>query len=339
MLRFGIIGCGPVGTRHTKNLLRNPKAKVVGFADVNREAAERLSAEVPGAHVETDARRLCERRDMDAVVVAVPNNAYRQVIPVAAECGKHVFSEKPMGMSSAEARDIVAACRQAGVKLMIGYCLRFYGYLRRAMEIVRSGELGCPVIWREFNTNDGPTRAWYYERARGGGPFIDEVIHRYDLGRAMFGEPVAVQASLLNLRHKGDAFDTGNVVIRFEKGDQFWTQNSWGAVTRPLGVLAPNFMGPKGYLSLHHGGGARRVEPYGQSHLLKLHRGKGEPELIEVEPNDAYYDEVDHFIACVLEGREPVPSGPDAIRALEVAEAVLRAGESRQTVELVSLRS
>lgn len=332
MLRIGVIGCGPVGTTHTRNLLRIERARVTAVCDVNREAAERLAAEVAGAAVETEAERLCGREDVDAVVVAVPNHAYREVIPVAAAAGKHVFSEKPMGLSSAEAREIVGACAAGGVKLMVGYCLRFAGYLTRAREIVASGELGRPVIWREYNTNDGPTKGWYYERAHGGGPFIDEVIHRYDLGRVMFGEPERIQGSLLNLSHKGDALDTGNVAIRFAGGDEFWTQNSWGAVTRPLGSLAPNFMGPKGYLSLHHTRSEYGIKEYAPNHVLLLHQGPGEPEVIQVPENDPYYDEVDHFVTCVREDREPEPGGEDAIRALEMAEAVYRAGETGEVV-------
>ncbi|MDG6915635.1 MAG: Gfo/Idh/MocA family oxidoreductase, partial [Nitrososphaerota archaeon] len=122
LLGVGVVGAGRMGAMHARNVAKKvPDARLVAVADTSEEAAKRLAAECGAANVFTDYLRLVENREVQAVVIATPTVLKPQIVKFACEAGKHVFCEKPMATSVADCEAMIAACKSAGVKLMIGY--------------------------------------------------------------------------------------------------------------------------------------------------------------------------------------------------------------------------
>src|SRR5215470_6176822 len=204
-LRVGLIGCGNIARSAHLPAMRSLRDRVslVAAADLNREAAQAAAAPW-GADAYTDGREIIGRPDVDVIVIATPEAAHREWTVAAASAGKHVLCEKPMAPSLEDADAMIAACRGAGVHLMIGHSRRF---TRRYMEIRRAidrGEIGTVRLVRENERRPG-TRAgaagyytathWTGDPALSVGAALTNGIHEADLLRWFTGaEPVAVFA-------------------------------------------------------------------------------------------------------------------------------------------------
>lgn len=155
---------------------------------------------------------------------------------------------------------------------------------------------------------------------RGGGPLIDGAVHNYDFGNFMFGDPVSVLASSIKLTRRS-AVDTATAVVRYAPGDQLMVSWAWG----PRGDSAHDVMGPKGTLLFDHGGMAPANEK-GYAYLRVWPNGK-DMKLIKFTYNglDMYIEEDRHFISCITEGKACEAPGTESIKAVAVAEAILKA--------------
>lgn len=204
--RVGLIGCGGIARAAHLPVMRHlsDRVRFVAAADVNEAAAQAAAAPWEAA-VYTDGHELIRRRDVDIVVIATPEASHRAWTEAAAGAGKHVLCEKPMAPSLADADAMIAACRAAGVHLMIGHSRRF---TRRYMEIRRAidrGEVGAVRLVRE---NERRSRAgtgvaggyysaghWTGDPKVSVGAALTNGIHEADLLRWFAGaEPVAVFA-------------------------------------------------------------------------------------------------------------------------------------------------
>ena len=141
--------------------------------------------------------KIVDNPDVDIVYVVTPNSLHRTFTERAAKAGKHVMCEKPMATSSADCEAMIAACKKAGRKLMIGYRSRFQAHNIEAIKLIRDGAVG-PV--RHISTDHGftigdPTQ-WRLKKAlSGGGSLMDIGIYSLNAARYLTGEePVAVNA-------------------------------------------------------------------------------------------------------------------------------------------------
>ena len=121
-----MIGSGRMGSFHGRTLSRRlPGARLVAVADPASGAADRLARDLGAARAYTDPAQVWSDPEIDAVVIAAPARFHTDLIVAAARAGKHVFGEKPMAITLADADRAIDACRTAGVHLQIGFNRRF----------------------------------------------------------------------------------------------------------------------------------------------------------------------------------------------------------------------
>ncbi|MBT7298758.1 MAG: Gfo/Idh/MocA family oxidoreductase [Victivallales bacterium] len=146
MFGYAILGCGYVSGRHIEAAMRLADVRVAVLCDIDLAAAEAAAAKYElTCPITADFREAVSRPDVDIVVVGLPTPLHCEAGKAAAEAGKHIYMEKPLAQSLEEARELMAACEQAGVKMVVGHSHRYFPALRRARQLVLDGVIGRPV--------------------------------------------------------------------------------------------------------------------------------------------------------------------------------------------------
>jgi glucose-fructose oxidoreductase len=273
--------------------------------------------------------RIADNPEVDIVYVVTPNSLHRVFTERAAKAGKHVMCEKPMATTSADAEAMIAACKKAGRKLMIGYRSRFQAHNIEAIKLIREGAIG-PVrtIVADHGFTIGDPTQWRLNRAlAGGGSLMDIGIYSLNAARYLTGEePVAVNA-FENTDRSDVRFKTVDDLISFQ------LLFPSGAIANCNSAYSANFnryrvTGPKGFVELDpatsYEGQAMRARLNGQT-------GPREP---APTAKSQFAGQLDHFAECILAGREPIVPGEEGLRDMRLIEAIYRAAREGRTVKV-----
>ena len=202
MIRIGVIGAGPNGTGNAQALAtHNERAKIVAVADIDPAPGRRLAGAYGAKRVE-DYREMLD--DVDAVVISTPNDLHAEMAVTCARAGKHLWIEKPMALSTADADRIVEAVESVGVATMVGFSVRFDGIMRRMKEVYADGQVGELLsIWsRRLCFFDPATvTPWRLEYARSGGVMSELIAHEVDWIVDIAGDPTSVYCRKASRRH------------------------------------------------------------------------------------------------------------------------------------------
>ncbi len=193
-LRFGVIGAGEFAeVCHVPGLQSHPQAEVVAVCgrryDHARAMADRLG--VPDVH--TDYRELCTRDDLDGVTIATPNVFHAEQALTAFGFQKHVFCEKPLGMNTTEAHEMVCAAETSGKVHQVAFTFRYAYGVRELRRRVRAGDIGQPYYLRiQYDGWDGLRPDWKIgwrekQDLAGGGVLYDVGSHLFDVARFVLG--------------------------------------------------------------------------------------------------------------------------------------------------------
>src|SRR5579871_2671343 len=170
-IKWGVIGSGGIARRRTipEGFIPAANARLVSVYGTNAATNHEVSREF-GAQ-EADSVEALLASDIEAVYVASPVQAHLSQVLACARAGKHVFCEKPLGRTVAEAGEMIAACRQAGVQFGTAFMMRFQTQHQAAAELVHAGKLGRPVYARAQLSCWYPpiAKAWRQDPTLGGG--------------------------------------------------------------------------------------------------------------------------------------------------------------------------
>ena len=265
---------------------------------------------------------------VDAVYIATPNDLHREYTVRAARAGAHVLCEKPMAVTERDCEEMIRAADKAGVKLMIAYRLHFERGNLEAVEIVNSGKLGEPRIYASVFCNDvkDPDNIRLNPVEKGGGTLYDIGIYCLNAARYLFrSEPVEVVA----ISASGDD-------PRFSETDEMTS-----AILRFPGERLATFTSSFGAASSHfydvYGTRGRlRVEPAfefaeGMAHELKIGERKRTKKFAA---RDQVAPEILSFSECILEDREPEPSGREGLADVRVIRALYESARTGRPVRL-----
>jgi predicted dehydrogenase len=344
-VRVGLVGSGFIAAIHAEALRQVPGALVVAVASPTPGRAEQFAAARAIPHHFTDDRALYDRKDVDLVVLGLPNDLHCEAAVRAAEAGKHVVVEKPMALSLAECDRMIAACEKAGV--MLGYAeeLCFAPKYVRLKALVDEGALGRVHLVKQSEKHDGPHSAWFYDTRRsGGGVTMDMGCHAIEFFRWMLGRDgkkgriVGAYAQMSTQVHgdKTNGDDEAVLVLDFEGGAVALAEESW---TKPGGMDdRAEVFGSEGqaYADLLHGNALRAYSQRGYGYAVEKAgetRGWSFPVFEELW-NYGFVHEMAHFVACVREGRPPMEDGHDGRAVLEAIFALYASAAERRRIEL-----
>jgi glucose-fructose oxidoreductase len=253
-------------------------------------------------------------RVVDAVYIALPNSLHAEYAIRAARAGVHVLCEKPMAPTVEECRQMIAACRKAKVKLMIAYRLHFEGLNLAAIDIARSGQLGALKFFNAsfaMTVRRGDIRT---KRALGGGSLYDIGVYCINAARHLFrAEPTQVSAVSINsgLASLSQIDETTAATLRFGDDRVAAFITSFNAAD----VGSYRIVGTKGDL---------RADPAyeyaeGLEFALTI---DGKTTRRTFGKRDQFAPELLYFSDCILNDREPEPSGEEGMQDVTIVEAL-----------------
>ena len=190
-VRLGVLGAGIIAKSFMEAAPDVADLEVAVICDVAVDAARAL-AEPHQIDWVTDYRSVLQDDSIQAVYIALPHHLHEEATIAAAEAGKHILLEKPMANSLQEADRMLAAQREAGVKLMIGFTHRFHSELETAKRLIDAGELGKLTLAIDVMTTGGVIPGWFWQQSEAGGGVLHvNGAHSFDRLRWLMGSEIS----------------------------------------------------------------------------------------------------------------------------------------------------
>lgn len=272
-------------------------------------------------------------RTIDAVVLTTPNSLHAPQAVAAAGNGKHVYVEKPMALTVAECKGMVAAAKAAGTVLMVGHNARRMARYRKAREFVEKGMVGNIVLAEANSSGELGMRltpkTWRWYRSESpGGPLMSFTVHHADNLNHLVGPVKKVSAFIGKVCGPAEADDVVSATVQFECG--------------ALGYVGGSFLTPdRNFLQIHGTEGVVLVDEEGGS---TSYQKKGTEVMVRSSLPDAdaqrlasIREEMEEYARCIQTGTRPEVTGEVGLQALAVIEAIIRSAGSGRTVELEEL--
>ncbi|WP_027056735.1 Gfo/Idh/MocA family protein [Mesorhizobium erdmanii] len=328
-VKWGLIGASTIARQFMINAIRaQADGKIAAVMSSSPERAQAYAVEnnIPLA-VSTLDELLGE--DVDAVYISTTNELHLEQALAAIEAGKHVLCEKPLALTSADARRMVAAARDAGIVLGTNHHLRNAGAHRAMREAVAAGRIGRPIAARVFHSVYLPEnlQGWRITKPEaGGGVVLDITVHDADTLRFVLGDdPVEVSAFTQAAGMAGGSLEDGAMCIwRFNSG--LIAQSHEGFTTKFAGT-GFEVHGSQGSLIASD----VMTQRPGGSVLLRTAEGE---EQLSFDHEDLYVRSVRQFHAAINSGGQPAATGEDGVWSLASAEAVLQSANSGKAVKI-----
>jgi predicted dehydrogenase len=265
---------------------------------------------------------------IEAIVNTTPNNVHRETTCAAARAGKHVFLDKPIATTIADARAITAACREAGIVLALGYQRRKENHFRWIRKQIDDGVFGRLVNAEANISRDRLGRfdagSWRYT-AQGmpGGVMLQIGIHYTDVLEYLVGPVRAVQGTLAQLVLPGENADVASLILEHENGARS-TLNACYASASEYYLMNVYGKEATAYYDLHEG-------------LRVLKRGEARPHRVPCLDNDTIVEELEEFARAARGDGQPEMDGEKATASLAVLLAGIRSAREGRRVEIAEL--
>lgn len=377
-LGIAVVGFGWMGRVHTQAYTRLPhhfpqlplRPELVAVADEVPGRAEEAAAQYGFATAVRDWRELTADPRVRAVSVTAPNFLHREIGVALAEAGKHVWIEKPVGLTAEDARAVADAVGKAGVQGTVGFNYRNAPAVEAARDLVASGEIGTIThvrirLFSDYAAHPEGALTWRYERARGGsGVLGDLASHGVDLARFLLGDIESLSADTAvfvperarptgatagHTRATGGELgpveneDYVNCLLRFASGARgvleacrvsVGEQNNYGfEIHGTRGAVFWDYR-RMGELGVSRGGS------YQDQPVSTVFVGPGAGEYAAFQPGSANamgYDdlkviEASHFVRSVAEGAPHGATLRDAVASAAALDAMVRSAERRAWV-------
>jgi predicted dehydrogenase len=336
-ISIGIVGLGAIAKNmHVPVLSTFDDAEIKAAVEVDIKRGKQLAKKWNIPEVYEDYTKMYDNSDLDAVFVCLPNFLHYEAVKSALEHNLHVFCEKPMGLRADEAYELVKMAEKKNLVLAVGYNRRLINNYEEAAEIVKSLRLGNVLQAHGILVNDGPyagwipSSDWFFKDKYG--VLYDSGPHLIDVIMHILSDKITeVSARGINTMYGLDVFDNIAGVFKTEKEVVGTFNVGW--------KIAGNYDS----IQVHGTGGSLFVNPlevevrhgsYGPLERVADHIKSAKKiigTLIGTQtsrksgdklPDETYIREDRAFVDAVLNGDEPLVSGEDGLRVLEVLEAI-----------------
>ncbi len=328
-LRAAVIGVGSMGANHARLYARMPQTTLVAFSDLDATLRDRF-ARTYKATPYVDYREMIEKEHLDVLTIALPTHLHRMAALDTMAAGIHTFVEKPLAESVASAREMIEASERHNVLLGVGHIERFNPAVIALKERLDAGQLG--KIYQVNARRIGP----FPPRIKDVGVVFDLATHEVNIMEYLTGVGIrSVVAEIKQTLHDKHE-DMLSCILRFD-GDVIGTMDiNWLTPTkiRQLAVLGERGMFLVNYLTQELWFYENRSAQDHWQGLVTVGVTEGSVikyELTRVEPLRA---ELETFVDAINHGYNGLVNGEEGLRAVFLAEQILRASHEQQVVKL-----
>jgi predicted dehydrogenase len=338
MTKTLIVGLGNMGLSHALAHHAAEGSEIVGL--VNRSPRE--LPEALAGYPRFDSFEAGMATNPDLVVIATYSDSHADLAIAAMEAGAHVFVEKPLATTVADARRVVETARRTGRKLVVGYILRHHpSWVRMIAEARR---LGGPYVFRMNLNQQSSGREWETHKAlmRTTSPIVDCGVHYVDVWcQVTDARPLRVQGIGLRLSDEiaPDMYNYGQLQVVFDDGSVGWYEAGWGPMMSETAFFVKDIVSPNGSVSITDAdkGASADIDGHTKVGGLLVHRPSGD-ELIDLPDEPGHQELCDaeqaHVLRAIAEDLDLTRHMEDAVRSLAIC---LAADESIRTGRVVEL--
>ncbi len=329
-LKVAIMGLGSYGTRVAKAMKTCTRAKITGVISgtPSKITAWQKEYDIPekNCYNYENFDAVKDNPDIDAIYVITPNALHKDQVIRTARAGKHAICEKPMGINAKECEEMVQACKEANVRLLVGYRMHFEPNTVEVIRMRKEGELGKIMFFQgQSGFRIGNPNQWRLNKElAGGGALMDIGIYAVNGSRYMVGEePVWVTAQ-----------ETKTDPVKFKEGVdetiQFQLGFPSGAVASCLSTYNMSYLdrfylnGTKGFVEMQPSTGYGPIK--GRTHNGPL-----------TEPIVTHQTlQMDEMAAMIYDGKEPIAplDGEEGTKDLRIMDAIYEAVRTGKKVNL-----
>ena len=352
-IRVGIVGTGGISRAHHRAYTKVEGFKIVAVCDIFREKALQAAENwgVPKKNVFTSYNKMLEMDEIDTVSVCTYNQAHRRPTVAALNAGKHVFCEKPMAATLADATAMVRTAKSSGKILQIGVKSAFSPQIQFSKKIIAEGILGDiyyseSVVCRRRGI---PGRTFIYKKTAGAGAIVDIGIYNLHNSLYVMGYPKPVRVSAITadylsqqnprFKDKMDVEEFGSAWIRFENGGVMVFKISWAVHQDSLGssyCLGKNagisLSGPTVYADSYNKDLKRLVESEGLTAIPDPPEGMTTIRFDGIKKVDVWEAQMTAFREAV-KNNAPSPLPPEGVFLTNVImDGIFRSHEKKKEV-------
>ncbi|MFM8984581.1 MAG: Gfo/Idh/MocA family protein [Planctomycetia bacterium] len=353
-IRILIVGCGHMGTSHAKAYHALPGFEIVGVVARGEKSRRELLAALGADYPQfSDYGQALSATKPDAVSINPSPDTQADYAQRAFAAGCHVFLEKPVAPTVAEAEAVVAAARKANRKLVVGYVLRVHPTWAKFVDVART--LGKPLVMRMNLNQQSSGDQWrtHKQLMNSMSPIVDCGVHYVDV-MCLMTRSRPVRVSAIGARLTDDLvpgmYNYGQLQVTFADGSVGWYEAGWGPMMSDVAYFVKDVIGPQGCVSIagvQEGDVASDdVEGHSRAGRLRLHHGetKGDGSFARADEIIDCSDEPDHdglcrleqelFLDAIVNDRDLSDHMADAVNSLRIVLAADEAFKTGRTVDL-----
>lgn len=314
-INVGVIGVGAMGQNHVRVYSKIKSANLLAISDLMKGTLAEVSKEYNTVGY-VDYDNVLGMPEIEAVSICVPTTYHYEVVMRAINQGKHVLVEKPIAFTLDEAKDMVNAAREAGVKLATGHVERFNPAVLEAKRLIDDGVIGEVVSASAKRVGPFPPRI------KDVGVTIDLAIHEVDIMFYLFDSPASlVYANMGSRLEKCEYEDHAELMMKFENGVVGVLETNW---LTPYKKRQLEITGVDGIISIDYID--QTVEVYGKN-----------AQKVQVEHKEPLREELNAFLSAIAHDEEPKITGEDGIHALKVVLAAMKSAKSNTPINMMSV--
>ena len=315
-INVAVIGCGSWGRNHARVYSEHPQASLIAVSDINPQTAETIATKYQTKHY-TDPAKILANPDIELVSICTPTITHYDIAKQAIEAGKHVLVEKPMTNTTREAIELIKLAEKNNVKLTIGFVERFNPAVQEAFKQIAEEKLGKIILAHTRRVSRNPVRIGDV------GVIKDLAIHDIDITCSLFHDPpLTVHATAGKIAHRYE--DYANINVGFTDNRTAFIETNW---LTPRRVRTLTVTGTEGIINVEYATQQITIENTDKATT---------PFLPYKEP---LYTELDHLINAAINDTQPMITGRDGLRALQICEAALESAAHNKTISIKPLLS
>ncbi len=331
-IRVGIIGAGLIGGKRAEALESVGGAVLVAVSDIDKKKALEFSKDHHSQIFES-WKDLVASKDIDIVIIAVPNKFLLPIAIKALENGKHILVEKPFGRTAEESRQMIEAAQGHKRLIKVGFNHRFHPAIFKAKELFDQGIIGKLLFIRARYGHGGRLgmeKEWRFNKdISGGGELLDQGVHLIDLSRWFAGEFNEVYGIAETKFWNTDLEDNAFVILR----NKNITASFHVSATNWKNIFSFEVFGDKGFLTIQGLG-----KSYGPETLTigkkKPEFGVPDTEILEFQKDSSWEDEWKNFLGAISGKEKIIGDANDGLAANEIVEAIYESSKSKKAMKL-----